>query len=815
MAHYPADTFQEATEIAIEASNQLHSVINGDANAEVTVEDGSKIPSVRKAMVDSLYFKPPIAWAQGEYEDTYNQLREFVDGDVRTWWFAKGATVSTPVLMTTNPAIDVNWTLWSAVTLNAATYETQKRLAAEAGLNMVGSFLLGGTVTNVGDVVFYETDGKYYGWGGTLPKTVPAGSTPATTGGIRADAWIDSTDLMLRSEISEEISFIGSMMSNAVFDFNYQSLQDAITASINNTLFITKNHSLTDRLLISGDLVLNVLNESEIIFDNSINIDSLGLLESTGGGLTIVGNKLTLNASGNTGSGAIISCITKLPKLYNELHLINMPNGSALYCCSGGVGSQSSGIYGDGLAENIHTDNVANSVIVYGQEDWSSVNPLSDTNASFYIGDKSKLKATALAYYLNKLFYAEVGSCLCADSGGFYREYDADFSINGWTATGSTINQNSFTTTANGGVYLLIDDIVIGQDYFVIFGGKTTASGLEIRNGQSGTSPLITTVTNQVARFTAATKYIYLRQIGAGSTTIEDFAIFKASNTSSNIYQCGTAKIDGTRYIGTKRGPVIGIDCKNFDVINTKTLGATVTSMDIDTESLAGQTPLYPDAYGNVANNLAKYAGQRGLYITCRRLKVHDNQFFYAADCTDATIKSAIRVNTQNYTEDTSGVEIYDNTFFGNNGASIVSAYRGKVIIGDNVHDSTSDIPYTTDPSGDATDYSASISFTKNGSSKIKTLTTASNVVRNGDDISVTDASVSAIKLQSNIYGKSSGWQSKIVRANGNSAIITVSVTSGSINGSSSLSWPADVKSVSVVCYSDSNDYIVTLDRPV
>ena len=109
MAHYPADTFQEATEIAIEASNQLHSVINGDANAEVIVEDGSKIPSVRKAMVDSLYFKPPIAWAQGAYEDTYNQLREFVDGDVRTWWFAKGATVSTPVLMTTNPAIDVKF----------------------------------------------------------------------------------------------------------------------------------------------------------------------------------------------------------------------------------------------------------------------------------------------------------------------------------------------------------------------------------------------------------------------------------------------------------------------------------------------------------------------------------------------------------------------------------------------------------------------------------------------------------------------------------------------------------------------------------
>jgi hypothetical protein len=152
-------------------------------------------------MVDSLYFKPPIAWAQGEYEDTYNQLREFVDGDVITWWFAKGATVSTPVLMTTNPATDPNWTLWSAVTLNAATYETQKRLAAEAGFNMVGSFLLGATVTTTIDVVFYESDGKYYSWSGSFQKVVPAGSTPATSGGVGAGAWVDRTDHTLRSQL--------------------------------------------------------------------------------------------------------------------------------------------------------------------------------------------------------------------------------------------------------------------------------------------------------------------------------------------------------------------------------------------------------------------------------------------------------------------------------------------------------------------------------------------------------------------------------------------------------------------------------------
>ena len=275
MAHYPADTFQEATEIAIEASNQLHGVINGDANAEVTVEDGSKIPSVRKAMVDGLYFKPPIAWAQGEYEDTYNQLREFVDGDVRTWWFAKGATVSTPVLMTTNPATDVNWTLWSAVTLNAATYETQKRLAAEAGLDMVGSFLLGATVTTTDDVVFYETDGKYYGWGGTLPKIISAGSTPATPGGIGAGAWVDRTQETLRSELA-------GLAGTDLIGFSHDILYSPLTVGfrLKNTVYATDTpfNAPTDgsdaASSINSALEFCAANNKNLILDRFFNVGS-------------------------------------------------------------------------------------------------------------------------------------------------------------------------------------------------------------------------------------------------------------------------------------------------------------------------------------------------------------------------------------------------------------------------------------------------------------------------------------------------------------------------------------------------------------
>jgi hypothetical protein len=41
-----------------------------------------------------------------------------------------------------------------------------------------------------------------YSWSGSFPKVVAASSTPETTGGIGAGAWVDRTDLTLRSELS-------------------------------------------------------------------------------------------------------------------------------------------------------------------------------------------------------------------------------------------------------------------------------------------------------------------------------------------------------------------------------------------------------------------------------------------------------------------------------------------------------------------------------------------------------------------------------------------------------------------------------------
>lgn len=81
-------------------------------------------------------------------------------------------------------------------------FEAMRRSYAEAGYNVVGgSFEVGGTVNAVADILLYEATGVVYSWGGALPKTIPANSTPSSTGGVSASGWVPRTDVLLRSEI--------------------------------------------------------------------------------------------------------------------------------------------------------------------------------------------------------------------------------------------------------------------------------------------------------------------------------------------------------------------------------------------------------------------------------------------------------------------------------------------------------------------------------------------------------------------------------------------------------------------------------------
>lgn len=95
---------------------------------------------------------------------------------------------------------------------NQVTGQVQKTLPAilrDAGFRPASfTFTTGGTL-NVGDSdvgvlwpVADGGDGNYYIWKGALPKTIPASSSPASTGGVSSSAWMPLGDITLRTQLA-------------------------------------------------------------------------------------------------------------------------------------------------------------------------------------------------------------------------------------------------------------------------------------------------------------------------------------------------------------------------------------------------------------------------------------------------------------------------------------------------------------------------------------------------------------------------------------------------------------------------------------
>lgn len=120
-----ADTtqFEQAVDQVIEDSERLHKVVNGTASETVVTEDGSTIPTVRKALLDNLFFKtPPIPWVAGTQATVFNQLYAYTGTNGVQWWYAPGATETAPVTLPANPSTSVNWRLYNDAAAMASIY---------------------------------------------------------------------------------------------------------------------------------------------------------------------------------------------------------------------------------------------------------------------------------------------------------------------------------------------------------------------------------------------------------------------------------------------------------------------------------------------------------------------------------------------------------------------------------------------------------------------------------------------------------------------------------------------------------------------
>ncbi|MEQ9830543.1 hypothetical protein [Pectobacterium versatile] len=79
-----------------------------------------------------------------------------------------------------------------------------RQIVSTLGFVPFGTFEAGATLTDATQALKYEADGNYYRWDGDFPKTVAASSTPSSTGGVGAGAWVNVTDLTLRSALGQD-----------------------------------------------------------------------------------------------------------------------------------------------------------------------------------------------------------------------------------------------------------------------------------------------------------------------------------------------------------------------------------------------------------------------------------------------------------------------------------------------------------------------------------------------------------------------------------------------------------------------------------
>ncbi|MFB4859958.1 hypothetical protein ACE3LH_23080 [Enterobacter hormaechei subsp. steigerwaltii] len=101
----------------------------------------------------------------------------------------------------------MGWTYTDRFGNKHYTIEGLRWLAQQAisafGYITLDSFEDGNNLTLPNQVLRLEATGEYYRWDGALPKSVPAGSTPQTTGGIGPGAWLSVGDAALRTQISD------------------------------------------------------------------------------------------------------------------------------------------------------------------------------------------------------------------------------------------------------------------------------------------------------------------------------------------------------------------------------------------------------------------------------------------------------------------------------------------------------------------------------------------------------------------------------------------------------------------------------------
>lgn len=162
---------------------------------------------------------------------------------------------------------------------NQVTGQTQKTLPAvlrDAGFSPASfNFTTGGTLgaNDADKAVLWPIedggDGNYYVWRGSLPKVIPAASTPLTTGGISDSAWVALGDITFRAEADKKFKY-----SVKLSDFTtLQQLADAAVDSI----LIDRDYNFSNNETVNfGGKTVTIDCKAKFIGDGNLVFTQLG-----------------------------------------------------------------------------------------------------------------------------------------------------------------------------------------------------------------------------------------------------------------------------------------------------------------------------------------------------------------------------------------------------------------------------------------------------------------------------------------------------------------------------------------------------------
>ena len=160
---------------------------------------------------------------------------------------------------------------------NAKASEDEARRTAESiktaglmGYITRRSFEKGFNVTTWNEALLWEADGNYYRWDGTLPKSVPVGSTPETAGGVGKGKWLSVGDATLRTEMLRgRFKFEGAESVYYVPNINFNTSVDnrAAAYAFASKIYIPRDVTIRVNLLPDDD-VRKFVGEGKLIVRN-------------------------------------------------------------------------------------------------------------------------------------------------------------------------------------------------------------------------------------------------------------------------------------------------------------------------------------------------------------------------------------------------------------------------------------------------------------------------------------------------------------------------------------------------------------------